>query len=348
MAYSLLAHLYPHIRGSQEDIATYSLQYLLLQSKELNRAFTKRISDALHIKSEDILQYVCQVTGKSEEKERPDMVGIDSVGNEAIICEMKFYATLTANQPNTYLDRLIKCGGKGLLFVCPATRKTSLWAKLNELCGGRNIDKIDDSCIRVDGVSLAIVTWGEIIELLKQVASSVAISFSADVAQLEGYCAKLDSEAFIPFSAVDLSAETAKKCERYYQVVDEVIELFCADKRYEASKKKLKASPYRKGYTQYLYIDKMTLSLKYDRDMWNNPACVETPFWVAIRDENWKLNEDMIKKYDTFPENNKQMFWGVIYLALEPLQNATLSEVCEDIKKQIEKYIDIIGQRSTL
>ena len=29
MAYSLLAHLYPHIRGSQEDIATYSLQYLL-------------------------------------------------------------------------------------------------------------------------------------------------------------------------------------------------------------------------------------------------------------------------------------------------------------------------------
>ena len=55
MAYSLLAHLYPHIRGSQEDIATYSLQYLLVQSKELNRAFTKRISDVLHIDIEDTL-----------------------------------------------------------------------------------------------------------------------------------------------------------------------------------------------------------------------------------------------------------------------------------------------------
>ncbi len=76
MSYSLLAHLYPHIRGSQEDIATYSLQYLLYQSKDLNKAFTKRISDILHIDVSEVLQYVCQVTGKSEEKERPDMAGL--------------------------------------------------------------------------------------------------------------------------------------------------------------------------------------------------------------------------------------------------------------------------------
>ena len=60
MAYSLLAHLYPHIRGSQEDIATYSLQYLLVQSNELNRAFTKRVSEVLHVEIEDTLQYICQ------------------------------------------------------------------------------------------------------------------------------------------------------------------------------------------------------------------------------------------------------------------------------------------------
>ena len=38
---SLLAHLYPYIKGSQEDVATYSLQYLLSQSDKLNIAFTK-------------------------------------------------------------------------------------------------------------------------------------------------------------------------------------------------------------------------------------------------------------------------------------------------------------------
>lgn len=342
MAYSLLAHLYPHIRGSQEDIATYSLQYLLVQSKELNRAFTKRIANALHIDVDDMLQYVCQATGDSEEKERPDMAGLDANGNETILCEMKFYATLTANQPNTYLDRIIGCGGKGLLFVCPVARQTSLWAKLKELCEYRNIEVVDEYCVKVDGISLAIITWTEIIELLKQVASSVAISFSADIAQLEGYCEQLDSEAFIPFSAEDLSAEMANKGERYYQVLDEVIELFCADNEHDTSKKGLKATGYRKGYTRSLYIDGHTFTLNYDRDMWKNPECVETPFWVAIRDDEWDQNDEMLRKHDVFSENKKQLFWGMIFLALEPLQNATFAEVCEDIKKQIEEYIEIV------
>ncbi|MBQ7302864.1 MAG: hypothetical protein IJW89_04700 [Clostridia bacterium] len=287
MAYSLLAHLYPHIRGSQEDIATYSLQYLLTQSKELQGAFTARISKALHIENEEDLQYLCQVTGKSEEKERPDMVGLDSAGNETVLFEMKFYATLTANQPNTYLDRLIACKGKGLLFVCPAARQTSLWIKLKELCEGRSIEKIDERCIKVDGISLAIITWVEIIELLKQVASAVAISYSADIAQLEGYCAQLDSEAFIPFSAADLSAEMANKGERYYQVVDSVIDLFCADENHKTSTKGVKAAGNRRGYTRSLYMDDITFTLNYDREMWRKPSCVETPFWVAIREGDW-------------------------------------------------------------
>lgn len=343
MAYSLLAHLSSHIRGSQEDIATYSLQYLLMQSKELNRAFTKRVSDVLHVDIDDALQYQCQATGKGEEKERPDMVGLDDEGNETVLCEMKFYATLTANQPNTYLDRLIECDGKGLLFICPAARQTNLWAKLNELCEQRNVEEIDEHCIKVDGISLAIITWSEIIELLKQVASSVAIKYSADIAQLEGYCEQLDSEAFIPFSAEDLSAEMANKGERYYQVIDEVIELFCADKKYNVSKKGTKATGYRKGYTRSVYIDDLTFTLNYDRDLWKNPACVETPFWVAIRDGDWEQNDKMRKKHDVFAENKKQIFWNMIFLALEPLQNSTFAEVCEDIKKQIERYMEIVS-----
>ena len=342
MAYSLLAHLYPHIRGSQEDIATYSLQYLLVQSKELNRAFTKRIANVLHIEVDEILQYVCQATGDSEEKERPDMAGLDVNGNETILCEMKFYATLTANQPNTYLDRLINCGGKGLLFVCPVARQTSLWAKLKELCEGRNVELVDEHCVKADGISLAIITWAEIIEMLKQVASSVAISFSADIAQLEGYCEQLDSEAFIPFSAEDLSAEMANKGERYYDVVDEVIELLCADKKYKTSKKGLKATAYRKGYVRYLYLDEYAISFNYDRDMWKNPVCLETPFWISIRNKDWDMTEELIKKHNVFTENRKQIHWGQIYIALEPLQNATFSEVCDDLKKQIERYIEIV------
>lgn len=343
MIHSLLAHLYPHIRGSQEDIATYSLQYLLMQSKELNRAFTKRISDVMHIEIEDMLQYVCQSVGNSEEKERPDMAGLDSKGNETVLCEMKFYATLTPNQPNTYIDRLVENTGKGLLFVCPTARKTNLWAKLNELCKNRSLDIVDDYCVKVDGVSLAIISWHEVIERLKQVASSVANEFLADIAQLEGYCQRIDSEAFIPFKDEDISAEMASKCDRYYQVIDEVAELFCADEKHKTSKKGLKSSAYKKGYAKYLYIDNFAISLNYDRDLWKNSECLETPFWVSVRNEDWSQSDELIGKYGLFKENQKYMSWGYIFLALEPLQNSTFSEVCEDLKKQIENIMEILS-----
>lgn len=337
---SLLAYLYPHIKGSQEDIATFSLQYLLSQSVELNQVFTKRVSELFNTDLDSTLQYVCQVTGNSDEKERPDMVGLDSNGKESILCEMKFYATLTVNQPLTYLRRLKECNGKGLVFVCPEVRKTNLWAKLNELCEGHEIEFINDFCISVDGIKLGILTWTEVINLLNRVASSVAITYLADIAQLEGYCNQLDSDAFIPFSAEDLSAETANKADRYYQVIDEVIELLCADKTIKTSKKGVKATAYRKGYTRSLYIDELTITLNYDRDMWKNPTTMETPFWVAIRDDKWAQPESFVNACKVLPEQYKTNFWSLVFLALEPLQKATFSEVCEDIKNKIVAYIN--------
>ena len=115
MAESLLASLYSRIKGSQEDVATVSLQYILSSSEKLNMAFNRLLSDSLGVNIESDTKYTCQSVGK--DKERPDMSGVDSSGNEIILCEMKFYAGLTDNQPNGYLDRLISNGGKALVFV---------------------------------------------------------------------------------------------------------------------------------------------------------------------------------------------------------------------------------------
>lgn len=341
---ALLAHLYPHIKGSQEDIATLSLQYLLMQSKELNSAFTKRISAIMHTELEDTMQYLCQVVGKDEGKERPDMAGINSQGEEIILFEMKFYASLTENQPLTYLDRLSLNRGKGLVFICPTARRTNLWAKLEDYCKDREIEHIDNGCIKVNGIILAITTWAEIIELLEQTTASVAIAYSSDVVQLKAYCNMIDDEAFIPFSAEDLSAGMASKCERYYQIVDEVIELLLADKTIVTSKDGLKAAGYRRGYTRSLHIDDMTITINYDRYMWKNSKSVETPFWIAFRDSRWHQDEKIKEKLTLFPDHKKDNFWDMIYLALEPLQNATLSEVCEDLKNKILEYYTTISK----
>ena len=299
---SLLAHLYPYIKGSQEDIATFSLQYLLSQSSKLNEAFTKLVTDKMNVELENSLTYFCQVTGDSEEQERPDMVGMDSEGKEAVLFEMKFYASLTANQPNTYLKRLRANNGKGLLFICPESRRTSLWATLKDVCEGTDKKDIDKYCIEADSVKLAIATWSEIIELLKQVAASVDNAFTSDILQLEGYCNRIDSDAFIPFSAEELSAKMAKMGERYYLILDEVINLILADEHREVSKKGLQSRGYRKGYTSSLHIDDYTITLNYDREIWALPSCAETPFWVAIRDSEWQLLPDIEERFKHIPE----------------------------------------------
>jgi len=285
MINSLLAHLYPYIKGSQEDIATYSLQYLLTQSKELNKAFTGFVSKKLSIETEDNLQYLCQVTGESDEKERPDMVGMNSDRKEIIIFEMKFYASLTKNQPTTYLKRLQNSNGKGLLFICPESRKTSLWALLKDICGNDIIQIVNEFCVNVGGVNLAIATWSEIINLLKDVAASADASFVSDIIQLEGYCGKIDTDAFIPFSAEDLSAKVAVKNERYYSVVDEVINLLEADKARNTSRDKLHSRAYRYGYTAKVAVDDYIIEVLYDRNMWKNPLHLH-PFFELMQHLN--------------------------------------------------------------
>ena len=155
MAESLLAHLYSRIKGSQEDVATMSLQYLLSQSSAMKQAFTDLVASSLNIDIWEELQYSCQSVG--ENKERPDMVGKNRTGTEVVLCEMKFYAGLTHNQPLGYLDRIATNKGKGLVFICPKVRESSLWNKLLTLCKDREVEEVKPYSVLVDGIPMDFV-----------------------------------------------------------------------------------------------------------------------------------------------------------------------------------------------
>ena len=222
MAYSLLAHLYSHIRGSQEDVATYSLQYLISQSKNLNQCFTHLLSDVLNTDINCDLFYSCQSQGKN--KERPDISGKDKYGNELILCEAKFYEALTSNQPLGYIKRLKECDGKGLVFICPNARIPVLWSQLKELCKNQKCEQITENCISVDGIRLGIVSWNTIITELYRNASTNAQEYLADIKQLDGYCEKIEDSAFLPFESNECGSDVALKIERYYEVIDATID----------------------------------------------------------------------------------------------------------------------------
>lgn len=336
MATSLLAHLYSHIKGSQEDVATLSLQYILSQSNKLNQSFTRLLSRALQIEIDGELNYTCQATG--ENKERPDIAGIDADGNEIILCEAKFYAGLTSNQPVSYLKRLKDENGLGLVFICPAVRKVTLWSKLVELCGNLPVEIIDDNCISVDGVRMAIMSWNDVVESLRFVASTEATEMLPDIYQLDGFCKMMDSEAFIPFSSEDFGPENAMREERYYQVIDAVFDRLMADEGIYTSAKGLRAAPYRNGYVRYICGKNWAFSISYDRPTWKQQGKEETPFWLTISDNEFSQPISIIRSFDRYPESFKGVINGMTALPLFAPTNVPLDDVAEEIKRQILEY----------
>ena len=263
MARSLLAYLYPHIRGSQEDVATLSLCYLVQHSDILRLTFTRIIGDKLHTLLDEKTQYHVQASG--ENKERPDLAGIASDGTENVLCEMKFYAALTENQPIAYLDRLIAHNGKGLIFICPQSRQLGLWNQLLHLCQDRSITRIDDTCILVDNMPMAITNWIEILDVLHETAGEKDPGILDDLHELQGFCQRMDSEEPLPFCREDFGADIARSIDRYYNVVDNTIGHLRANSEFNVSIKGLRSTPQWYGYTRYFRIDRFTCRVEFQR-----------------------------------------------------------------------------------
>ncbi|MFM7585778.1 MAG: hypothetical protein ACKO6M_02020 [Bacteroidota bacterium] len=122
---SLLGQFYSRIKGSQEDIASESLTYILQKSLNACQALDSLVLYDSGIVVSD-LTYRTQLVG--ENKERPDISGFDDSGIEKVILEAKFWSALTANQPVEYLNRMPE--NSVLIFICPALRTRSIFSEV--------------------------------------------------------------------------------------------------------------------------------------------------------------------------------------------------------------------------
>ena len=338
MKKSLLGHLYSHIRGSAEDVATMSLQYLLTYYDPLRKSFNELLADRLGVTFDTDTTYECQSVG--DEQERPDMSGTDTEGKEVILCEAKFYAGLTSNQPLTYLERLRKEGGKGLVFICPKDRVVSLWDTLKAKCKDNTIVTISDTCISVDAVNMAIVSWEEILANLTRTADAVEKSALADIEQLSGYCEQIASNAFIPFKEEELGAKEAKKYEQLMYILDRVVDVMLADKRVEASVSGLRPTPVRHGYKRYVHVNSLNMDLCLDLEIWADDRYADTPFWVSFRKEGWKTSkEDHAITAGITATRRCINKGGYIYLAIDVPCGVVEDDVVEGVKRQIYDYL---------
>ena len=334
MAGSLLAYLFPRIKGSQEDVATLALTYLLSQSNVLCSSFTSLASRQLHIDLSTSLHFSTQVAG--EQLERPDIVGTTANGQEKLICEAKFFAALTSNQPCAYLDRLSNQGG--LLFICPQARISGLWRQILSLVTST---PVDDYCVDVSGTHMAIISWTELLDSLLLSVDRSAPEMKDDLLQLIGFCREIENTGFMPFSDEDLGADKAISMDRYYMVIDSAAQILLAQKKYPTTKKGLRATALWNGYAQYLKVRNIPIGLVFYRELWKKTTSLESPFWVSLHNEDWKQDEYVLSYLSTLPAQMiEHSSHGLSFIALKAPIGMTLEETATSISDQVMTYID--------
>jgi len=263
-----------------------SLCFILENSLSARKVFSNYLSTVAGVEPFPDLFFSIQVVG--EGKERPDLIGVDQNNNELLVCEAKFWAGLTVNQPLAYLKRLRENGNdaeKALVFICPHERIPNLWGELVRLCKNSNKCSIEDGDedrrIVVDGIPMGIVSWRAINEILMQALSSEHSPLVKDLYQLEGLCEQMDLTAFKPFTPEDFGVDRAQRIMSYNYIVDRVADELIH--KMNASTKGVKTTPTKTGYVRYLGLPlyNLGISVQINHEYWLNYA--DTPFWFTLR-----------------------------------------------------------------
>lgn len=188
---------------------------------------------------------------------------------------------------------------------------------------------------------MAIMTWAEVIETLQSVASATSSIHLSDIQQLKGFCDQMDSDAFIPFAPEDLTADKAISMERYFSVVDQVYDLLWADPNIDTVALS-KAASYRTGYERKLCIDGIPVFFSFDRGMWKSNKSLESPFWVAIGNQEMQASAKFKQFLFSIDDIRKEdAVWTLVYFPLEAPTDSTFDEVCLELKQQILNYLTL-------
>lgn len=343
---SLLGQFYNRIKGSQEDIASEGLVYILQQSIESRRIINQVVKINTDITFPDLL-YQTQNAGK--EKERPDISGKDDKGNEVLLIEAKFWASLTENQPNGYLKRLKE--DSVLIFLVPTLRARTIFDEI------KNRLLVEDKDVEIDSENLKFVikpsnqhvlikTWNEILNSIKLKIEQINnITLLSDLNQIIGLCEIIDKNSFQPITNEDLSPKIPKNINSYYEIVDKVVdELKNLDE--EISTKGLIKTPQRYGYHRYFTTKGLGMNFSLKLDLWEK--CADTPFWLGIAkidDKNWILDNDLKNKVETvtIKQNLPIVFYANgngVFIGLRPTLYETEDIVIKDFANNIKTIIE--------
>lgn len=350
---SLLGQFYNRIKGSQEDIASEGLVYILKQSLESRKVINQIIKFNTNFTFSD-LTYHTQNVGKN--LERPDISGIDETGKEVLLIEAKFWASLTHNQPNGYLKRLED--NTVLVFLVPTLRTRTVFEEVKS----RILEEHQDLEINSDNLSIVIKSsqkhiiiksWNEVLSSIKsKIEQTNNISLLSDLNQIIGLCETIDQNSFQPITDEDLSPKIPKNINSYYEIVDKVVDEL-KNREIGISTKGLVKTPQRYGYHRYFSTKELGLNFALKLDLWEK--CADTPFWLSINTvekKEWTTTEKLTKSIESLcakhnfilvPYSNNKGF----FISVKPTLFETEDVVIRNIADRIESIIEEITNANT-
>lgn len=284
---TLLSHIVP-MYGKTEVMATEALRYILEQSQPARNAL-EQVLRTSGVRVRDLTQFRTEVPG--DEGERVDLVCSDRNGTERVLIEAKFWAGLTDNQPNTYIERLPEHGHSVLLFVAPAQRLETLWPELCRRAGANHtLNVLSESdglrCAAIDDSyrKMILTSWRAVLEQMESRASSAGDgSVVRDIHQLLGLTERMDSDAFLPIHSDELGQEFPRRMLNLVTLIDDATQRAVTNDW--ASIDGLRVAPQWYGFGRYLRLNETVFWFGIDFRSWAGQG--ESPIWAHSQDGKW-------------------------------------------------------------
>lgn len=346
---SLFAHLAVRFGSHPENLATEALGYVLAASPRARVGFLASLgSEARGLLPED-LKFTTQAS--SEDAGRPDLAATDDGGHLRVLVEAKFWAGFTEHQPISYLDQL-PVGGV-LLVVGPSVRLPYLRRELV-----RRIDEAkrvvhekstatDLSHIVVDDRHLVLSSWQRVLNAMRvELAGEPAIL--ADVAQLLGLCERMDSEAFIPVTSLELTTNVYRRVHEFGEVVDQVTAKLAAGSDRVVDTKGCRSAAGNGWYGRYARLRGVPVLLHVSTHKWTKLAL--NPIWLTVFGRDWeKSDPEPVKKLLATVEVKQP---GTVYLdhrgfptvLVRVRPGAERHEVIAELVEQVRRVGDVVAR----
>ena len=279
---SLLAYLAPRLTSQTELLATEALGYILSRSDASMQALKKSVEWDGDTQIERVRT---EVTG--EGGDRVDLACFDGQGNERVLIEAKFWAGLTDNQPNAYLDRLLQVKGPTvLLFVAPAKRLETLWPKLrgnHELGEDEHRGGTRGAVAAGSECRLMLTSWRSLLDALRTSARNAGdAAVERDILQLGALCNAQDASAFLPLRAEEFAPSIPRRLLNLQKLIDDAVARGRDEGIVDTTKRNV--TPLATGYGRYLRIGggdtwaEARLEVNYER--WAEQK--EIPLWFVL------------------------------------------------------------------